>query len=204
MNFELIDNSFQVILLSCMMLLSVGQALRFQNRRYLMLAFTYACFAMGTLYFLLHVAFMGDAPQVFYVAEISWIAAYLFLLSVQLLRMEGLQLRLDLLSAVCAVWTGLTAVWLRVMGPALLFRLLGAVTMGTIVYLSVFRLKSRCGHALTDVCAVGCVLLQMALYLVSFFMQDFTRFNLYFAVDILLSLCFAALLPLNLREVKRR
>ena len=32
-------------------------------------------------------------------------------------------------------------------------------------------------------------------------MQDYTRFNLYFAVDITLTLSFAALLPLALREV---
>ena len=46
-----------------------------------------------------------------------------------------------------------------------------------------------------------CVGLQVVLYVVSGFMEDFTRFNLYFAVDITLTLSFAALLPLALREV---
>ena len=46
-----------------------------------------------------------------------------------------------------------------------------------------------------------CVGLQMILFVVSVFMEDFTRFNLYFAVDITLSLSFAVLLPLALREV---
>ena len=43
-----------------------------------------------------------------------------------------------------------------------------------------------------------CVGLQMILFVVSVFMEDF---NLYFAVDITLSLSFAVLLPLALREV---
>ena len=45
-----------------------------------------------------------------------------------------------------------------------------------------------------------CVALQILLYAVSAFMEDFTHFNLYFAVDITLTLSFAALLPLALRE----
>ena len=35
-------------------------------------------------------------------------------------------------------------------------------------------------------------------------MRDFTRFNLYFAVDIALTLSFAALLPISLREVAEK
>ena len=46
--------------------------------------------------------------------------------------------------------------------------------------------------------------LQLLLFVVSVFMQDFTRFNLYFAVDITLTLSFAALLPLALREVAEK
>ena len=44
----------------------------------------------------------------------------------------------------------------------------------------------------------------MLLYLVSNFTRDYTRFNLYYAVDLTLTLSMAALLPLTLREVGDR
>ena len=50
---------------------------------------------------------------------------------------------------------------------------------------------------------ICCVVLQLLVYLVSDFTQDYTHFNLYFAVDITFNLSMAALLPLTLREVKR-
>lgn len=45
-----------------------------------------------------------------------------------------------------------------------------------------------------------CVLLQIALYIVSVFMTYYTRFNLYFAVDIALTLSMASLLPIFCRR----
>ena len=46
--------------------------------------------------------------------------------------------------------------------------------------------------------------MQVLLYLVSNFTRDYTRFNLYYAVDLTLTLSMAALLPLTLREVGDR
>ena len=51
------------------------------SRSCLILAFGYASFMMGTLYYLLHLIILGHGPQVFYVAECSWMAAYFFFLS---------------------------------------------------------------------------------------------------------------------------
>ena len=50
---------------------------------------------------------------------------------------------------------------------------------------------------------VICVVLQVLLYLVSNYTRDYTRFQLYYAVDLALTLSMAALLPLTLREVKQ-
>ena len=47
------------------------------------------------------------------------------------------------------------------------------------------------------------VMLQVLLYLISNYTHDYTRFQLYYAVDLALTLSMAALLPLTLREVKR-
>ena len=53
-----------------------------------------------------------------------------------------------------------------------------------IVYLTVCRLQRRSGGRLIDCWLLLCVGLQLLLYVVSGFMEGFTRFNLYFAVDI--------------------
>lgn len=83
MNFELIDNSFQITILGFCTIAALFLALRYKSRSLLILALAYACFCMGTTYYILYLVIMGKVPQVFYVAEISWLAAWLFYLSVQ-------------------------------------------------------------------------------------------------------------------------
>ena len=50
MSFEIIDNTFQVIVLAAMALLAFLLAFRRSSRSCLILAFGYASFMMGTLY----------------------------------------------------------------------------------------------------------------------------------------------------------
>ena len=78
MSFEIIDNTFQVIVLAAMALLAFIFAFRRSSRSCLILAFGYASFMMGTLYYLLHLIILGHGPQVFYVAECSWMARISF------------------------------------------------------------------------------------------------------------------------------
>lgn len=91
MSFEIIDNTFQVIVLAAMALLAFLLAFRRSSRSCLILAFGYASFMMGTLYYLLHLIILGHGPQVFYVAECSWMASYFFFLSLEILYWEGLR-----------------------------------------------------------------------------------------------------------------
>ena len=88
MNFELIDNCFQVAVLFCAALASIAAAFRQKDRRFLILALFFLCVSMGTLYWVLHLFILGNVPQVFYVSEFSWLAAYLFLLSFQMVRTD--------------------------------------------------------------------------------------------------------------------
>ena len=187
MNFELIDNCFQVAVLMCAGLAAIAAAIRHKDRRFLILALFFVCVSMGTLYWVLHIFIFGDVPQVFYVSECSWLAAYLFLLSFQMVRTDGVRPLLSLLPLACALFTA--AVVLAV--------------FSAIVYLAAWRLR-RNGGGLVDGWMLLCVGLQMLLYVVSCFMADYTRFNLYFAVDITLTFSFAALLPLALREVAEK
>lgn len=202
MSFELIDNLLQVAVLGCAGAAAAALAVRDRDRRCLILAFAYGSFSMGTLFYVLHLAILGEVPQVFYVSEISWLAAYLFFLSLQILRAEGLALRFSWPAAGGAALTAAGVLVFRIFGPSYLMSGLLAVTMGAAVYLAVFRLCTRLPFGHTDACLLVCVVLQVALYAVSDFIRDYTRFNLYFAVDILLTASLTALLPLTLREVR--
>lgn len=202
MNFELIDNLFQVTALFSMALASAVLAWRKKERQYVILMLFYACFAMGTSYFVLYLAVIGNIPQVFYVSEVSWLASYLFLLSLQIVRTEHMHIRGSWKAgAVTAIIvTGSFAV--QIFGPSWFMVSAFACTAGTLAYLTVFRLQSR-KKSLTDVCILTSVSLQVLLYIVSCFLHDYTRFNLYFAVDFILTASFMALLPLLHREVEK-
>ena len=201
MNFELIDNCFQVAVLMCAALAAIAAALRHKDRRFLILALFFACVSMGTLYWVLHIFIFGDVPQVFYVSECSWLAAYLFLLSFQMVRTDRGRPALSLPALFCALLTAAVVLAFRMFGPSYFVSAAFAGVVFAIVYLAVWRLRRKGDGRLIDCWLLLCVGLQLLLYVVSVFMQDYTRFNLYFAVDITLTLSFAALLPLALREV---
>ena len=200
MNFELIDNCFQVAVLFCAALAAIAAAIRHKDRRFLILALFYICVSMGTLYWVLHIFIFGDVPQVFYVSEFSWLAAYLFLLSFQMVRTDWVRPLFSLLALACALLTAAVVLAFQIFGPSYVVSAAFAGVVFAIVYLAVWRLRRKGGGGLIDCWLLLCVGLQLLLYVVSGFMQDFTRFNLYFAVDITLTLSFTALLPLALRE----
>ena len=200
MNFELIDNCFQIAVLLCAALAAIAAALRHKDRRFLILALFFVCVSMGTLYWVLHIFIFGNVPQVFYVSEFSWLAAYLFLLSFQMVRTDRVRPLFSLLALACALFTAAVVLAFRMFGPSYVVSAAFAGVVFAIVYLAVWRLRRKGGGGLIDCWLLLCVGLQLLLYVVSGFMQDYTRFNLYFAVDITLTLSFTALLPLALRE----
>lgn len=201
MNFELFDNLFQVGVLGMFSLISGISAIRYKNRCCLILAFAYACFAMGTLYYAMYLAIIGRVPQVFYVAEISWLASYLFLLALQIVRLQSRSLRFSWIAAGGALCMVIGICIAQIFGPSLLMIALFALTAGGVTYLTIFHMRSGAGSWQTDICILVCLVLQVALYLVSGAIRDYTDFNAYFVVDMLLTTSMAALMPLVLREV---
>lgn len=202
MNFEAIDNLFQAILMVLSSVTAAVLAWRIKERLFLILSLAYICFAMGTIYWLLHVVIMGTAPQVFFVAEVSWGASYLFYLSLQIQRSEKMKVQFLILPTLAAILVSLHVAWYHILGPSHFLSALGALIMGAITYLAVLRLVKRMPGWRTDMQFLKIIVLQIALYIVSIRMTDFVHFNLYFAVDILLTLSFVGLLPLIWREVR--
>lgn len=204
MNFEVIDNCFQVAVLACAGMAACVEALKHKDRRFLILALFYICVSMGTLYWVLYLAIFGNVPQVFYVSEISWMAAYLFLLSFQMLRIDKARPFFSLPALFCALFTWVVILVFQIFGPAYLVSAAFAGVISAIVYLAVWKIRLRDGRRLLDFCLLLCVVLQILVYVVSGFMKEFTHFNLYFAVDITLTSSFAALLLLALQEVAEK
>ena len=132
---------------------------------------------------------------------VGYLAAWLFYLSVQILRIERIGYRFSWFAGSAAVLVAVVAFADHAFGPSYFFSALFALVAGVNMYLSVFGMQSVQPYRSTDGLMAGCIVLQVLLYLVSDFIQDYTCFNLYFAVDITLTLSMVALLPFTLREV---
>lgn len=204
MNFEIIDNAYQISMFGAASVISTVLSVRFRDRRFMILSFAYACFMMGTLFYTLHLAITGDIPRISYVSEILWIASYLFYLSLQLYRSEKMKIHFSWLSVFAASVAVKYILEWHIMGPSYLTNILFAVTLSVIVYLSVYRIKVKTEYIMFDIVLLICTFLQVALYISSAFMDGFTEFNLYFTIDMTLTTCFAMLIPLMYREVKKR
>lgn len=150
MSFEIIDNTFQVIVLAAMALLAFILAFRRSSRSCLILAFGYASFMMGTLYYLLHLIILGHGPQVF--------------------------------------------------GPSPLMSGALALTFGALAYLCFSALQKEKRLRPYEIALLFEMSLQILLFVASGFIRDYTRFSLYYAVDILLTLTLVSFLPRILQE----
>lgn len=197
MNFELIDNCFQVLLLGSSAFLSAIYAFLKWDKRLVVLSLAYACFTMGTAYWVLHIAITGDIPHISYVSEISWLASYFSYLSLQIMRMGEERLRFFIPAVLGAAFVAFKVFFFHMYGPYLLAMVIFAGTMATLCYVTIIRLSHGKWF---DRAMLLCIALQLCVYAFSAFVKDYTRFNSYYAVDILLTLTFVSLLPFLLRE----
>lgn len=193
-NFELIDNLFQITALLIAMLFACILAIRYGKRRFIVLACDHGCFLLGTTFFTLHLSIMGDIPQIFYVSDIAWIAAYLFLLLLMLLRFEssGQKAEFKLLPSVVFIFICSAAIYTEMLGPSKFMSLCIGIIGGATVYLAICMaaddVKRGEGIHPVNIMVTARIFLQIMLYFVSDYMSDFTDFNLYFAVDIVMTL----------------
>ena len=184
MSFEIIDNGIQVGLFLLFALFSLIQGLHMQNRRFLILAGTYASFSMGTLYYLLYLVIMGKVPQVFYVSEMAWMASYLFLLALCLMETRRYRGKLDVLVLGLTIVEVAMVIGWKILGPSYPFTIAFALVTACIFYYALlgYRMEKR----MLMLAMVLVIVWQLLLYIVSVFTTGYTHFNLYFAVDFLL------------------
>ena len=184
MSFEIIDNGIQVGLFLLCALFSLIQGLHMQNRRFLILAGTYASFSMGTLYYLLYLVIMGKVPQVFYVSEMAWMASYLFLMALCLMETRRYRGKLDVLVLGLTIVEAAMVIGWKILGPSYPFTIAFALVTACIFYYALlgYRMEKR----MLMLAMVLVIVWQLLLYIVSVFTTGYTHFNLYFAVDFLL------------------
>ena len=184
MSFEIIDNGIQVGLFLLFALFSLIEGLHMQNRRFLILAGTYASFSMGTLYYVLYLIIMGKVPQVFYVSEMAWMASYLFLLALCLMETRRYRGKLDVLVLGLTIVEAAMVIGWKILGPSYPFTVAFALVTACIFYYALlgYWMEKR----MLMLAMVLVIVWQLLLYIVSVFTTGYTHFNLYFAVDFLL------------------
>ena len=203
MNFEIIDNIFQVIVFSLIVVADIVCWFLHKNRLYIILALAHSCFMMGTLYFVLYLVIRGKVPQFFYVSEISWIASYLFMHTYQIVRYRIKKIRIAKIPVICGAGVLIASMWSGIFGPVFLTTGTFAMVAGVIVSIAVFRILYEKEPHGVCYCMIVCVVLEVVLYVSSNFIHDYTRFNLYFLIDFVLTIVNMLLLPCTVWEVSR-
>lgn len=162
MSFEIIDNTFQVIVLAAMALLAFLLAFRRSSR--------------------------------------SWMASYFFFLSLEILYWEGLRPPFSPFALAAGVVIAGVVMRVQVFGPSPLMSGVLALTFGALAYLCFSALQKEKRLRPYEIALLFEMSLQILLFVVSEFIRDYTRFSLYYAVDILLTLTLVSFLPHILRE----
>lgn len=202
MNFELIDNIGQVVVLLLCATAAGMISLKRSDRRLFVLALAYTTFAMGTAFYVLHILIVGDIPRIFYVSEVSWMAAYFLFLSLCFLRSEPSMMRFSIVAMVLTLIVAYDFIHYQLFGTSLVMSVIFTIPTGLITYISALKLTRKETRKPLDALMLVLVALQIALYITSAFTEDFTRFNAYFAIDMLLTALLVAFLPLLLSELE--
>ncbi len=202
MSFELIESIFQTVILFAMTVSAFVMSLIKKSRAVMLLSLGYGGFLAGILFYSLHIYILGYTPKIFYVAEISWLAAYLFIFSTLYLRfLKYAKPRFELKQAVISFIPALVSFAFKMFGPSYITAGAFSVLAGLITYYSLCGIKAKGRkNSRTETMLVVCIVLQLMLYIVSGFMVDETVFNPYYAVDMTFTVCLALLLPITCKE----
>lgn len=197
MTIELCTNVVQ--LLVCMMsaIWMTVQSFRYQRTVHILMAGFTDTFALGTLYWVSHQLITTQTPDTFYLSEISWMAAPLFLLCMEYRSGQPKVLR---------KWhPAVMLTYLLGIGLTIFFTLEGGDGIANVMYMGVTALC--CGKALENLMYgdergrslhLFCILfvaVEWALWLAECLWWGDSWRNPYFWVDNLLTLTIALVIP---------
>lgn len=112
-------------------------------------------------------------------------------------------MKISVIPLICGIGVAIISIWSGIFGPAILSTGVFALAAGAIVYISVFQILYGDAPYKSSICILLCIILQVSLYISSSFFHDYTRFNLYFCIDIVLTISMAMLLPCTFMEVEK-
>lgn len=203
-SFEIIDNMFQISVLLICFMASAILAIKYKKQIYIALSGVYGSFMIGTLFYCLHLIIIGGTPHISYCAEISWLASFLFMMQIILQRAESRHKSFSWKAAACAILVMCSSLYNEMLGPSLIFVIAFTAVSGISVFVSVrtIEVNRKNGEAVSclDYFIPGIICLDMILYFVSSFYSDYTHFNLYFAIDILITVSLGMMLIFYIRE----
>jgi hypothetical protein len=207
---EFFDNVSQFLVI---LLAGAGAGILFYKSRkqvYFLLACFYGTFALGTLYWTLHILLFDYTPQIFYVSELAWIASYMFLLTLEfsLSTPEERKFRHP------AVWLVpifcIPQLLLYLTHGDIIFNLLICGTAMAVAWYSARGLAyaRRQGGKLRDkqyfhIVILCVIILEYFLWTASCFWVSDTLTNPYFWIDFLLTVALFALLPAMRKAVEQ-
>ena len=76
---ESIDNGIQIAVLILCAAAAIGKAARYRSRSWTLLAFFYASWLLGDIYWTVCLLFYDKTPEISVVSDLSWYASYIFL-----------------------------------------------------------------------------------------------------------------------------
>lgn len=207
---ELFDNVLQFL---AALLAGAGAAILFYKSRrqaYFLLACFYGTFALGTLYWTLHILLFDSTPQIFYVSELAWTAGFMFLLTLgfTLAAPEEKKFRhpaVWLVPAFC-----LPQMLLYLTHGDIIFTLLTCginMVIGWYSIRGLFYARRQTGKKRAmqffHLAVLGIVALEYCLWTASCFWVSDTLTNPYFGIDFLLTMALFALLPALRKAVEQ-
>ena len=197
---ESIDNGIQIAVLVVCVIVATFKAARYRSRSWTLLAFFYASWLLGDIYWTVCLLFYDKTPEISVVSDLSWYASYIFLY--MLLRHvsppEELT-RKRILPLLGPVFSLGMALFFMQRGE-ILSNLIYAGLMGLLLYSAIRRLAERRNRFLPALILILC-LLEYALWTASCFWNDELLLHPYYWFDFLLTVSFPLFLPAVRREV---
>jgi len=205
---ETLDNVLQLVVAGVCCIYAVIRAVKTSNRAWIVYALFCAGFFLGDLYWSLYLILYGNTPMISYIPDLSWDAAYLFMI----LLVQNLLGRTRMNPDMWQMWT--VPVFVTVAGIFFITKgdylanIVTSVLMGIIMWNALKGIEITKNKSHTDapeyyvfrLTMIYCVL-EYLLWISSYFWMGDTLINPYFWFDTMITITIALFIPAIRRAV---
>ena len=201
---EIWVNLFQFVMLAMALGITITRAVSTKSRKWLIVSLFFFSYALGDLYWLMSLIFLGDIPQYGHISEFAWYASYLFLLVLfgQISGQENKNRHYDRVLFIIPVFTAASCIYFMQWGDYINC-VICAVLTSIVLWkagdglLKAVRDKEHC-HPETRIygVAVAVIMLEYIEWYASCIWYDnATASNPYYWIDIILTIAVVSFLP---------